>query len=125
MPARLHFRPSQVCDHVVVSAVCTRATCLERRRLDMPAMASAGFDLPLIEIEARLRCKGRGRDGRAPECGAPVEIDVWTPPPQTMDAHLPILRPSPRRTKSPHPEGQGLRHAARGASNDRQWRLVD
>lgn len=95
MPERLHFRPSQVCDHVVVSAVCTRASCLERRRLDMSAMAAAGFDLPLTEIEARLRCKGRGRDGREPECGAPIEIDVWTPPPQRMGEDLPVLKRAP------------------------------
>lgn len=42
-------------------------------------MAEAGYDLPLAVLEPRLKCRSRGRDGRKPECGAPVYIDVWTP----------------------------------------------
>lgn len=79
MSDRLHFRPSDVAETTVITVVCTLSACLGRRRLDMRAMAEAGYDLPLAVLEPRLKCRDRGRDGRKPECGAPVEIDVWTP----------------------------------------------
>jgi len=95
MSGRLWFKPSQVADTTLVQAVCTSPSCLARRTLNMQAMAAESFDYPLIQIEKKLRCKGRGLCGTKLECGAAVEIFVWAPPcdgPDGIQERRPVLK---------------------------------
>ena len=75
-PARspLWFRPSQIAPETRVFAMCRR--CLTSRDLvvaDLP-------DIPFSEIEPRLRCTDRGRDGKGPVCGSRATVEFYCPP---------------------------------------------
>ena len=70
----LWFRPSQIASTTRVFAQCKR--CLSSRDLIVPELP----DVALIEIEKRLRCTDRGRDGRGPPCGSGGTIELYSPP---------------------------------------------
>lgn len=93
MRPRLWFRPSQVAAHTRVTAYCQ--ACMTARPLDMGKLIEAGLDVPLIEIERRLRCRDTGpATGAGRVCGGRMEIGVWVPSirgENGMHEDLPVL----------------------------------
>lgn len=72
-PPRLWFRPSQVAETTTVYARCRK--CLHVRELDLSVLP----DVLLIQIEPRLRCTWRGKDGKRPPCGSRADIEISVP----------------------------------------------
>lgn len=93
MRPRLWFKPSQVAAHTRVTGYC--AVCSTARRLDMQELVAAGWDVPLIEIERRMRCRDKGpATGSGRVCGGRMEIGVWVPSVRGangMHEDLPVL----------------------------------
>lgn len=90
---RLWFKPSQVAAHTRISGHCL--TCRTVRPLNMGKLIEAGLDVPLIDIERRLRCRDTGpATGSGRVCGGRMEIGVWVPSvrgPSGMHEDLPVL----------------------------------
>lgn len=94
MLPRLWFKPSQVAPTTRVTAYCVR--CGTARSLCMGRLIASSFDVPLIEIERRLRCRDLGSALAPKTCGQPMEVGVWVPSmrgPSGLDEDLPILNP--------------------------------
>lgn len=70
----LWFKPSQVSPATRVFARCRR--CLTSRTLVVSELP----DVPFSEIEPRLRCTDRGRDGKGPVCGSRATVEFFCPP---------------------------------------------
>lgn len=69
----LWFRPSQVSPTTRVFARCKR--CLTARDLVLAELP----DIPLAEVEKRLRCTDRGRDGKGSVCGSGATLELFCP----------------------------------------------
>jgi len=70
----LWFKPSQIAPTTRVFARCRR--CLTSRTLAVSELPN----MPLSEIEKRLRCTDRGRDGRGDVCGSRATVELYCPP---------------------------------------------
>ena len=83
MGVRLAFRFADLDDGVKVLTNCR--ACGAFKTLDPDVLPATARDLELRELETKLRCQSRGRDGRKPPCGGRVEFSIegvkagWAP----------------------------------------------
>jgi hypothetical protein len=96
MPPRLWFRPCQVAETTRISAKCVR--CLHAVDLDLAALP----DVPLIQLEPKLRCTWRGHAGDKPPCGSRAKIEVYAPEVRVGDfvEPVPVLKPGVKWSRS-------------------------
>jgi hypothetical protein len=73
-PQRFAFRFADLDDGATVLTNCR--SCGAFKTLDPDVLPTAARDLELRELETRVRCQSRGRDGRKPPCGGRVEFSI-------------------------------------------------
>lgn len=79
MAERLGFKPSEMGEGWYVEATCS--TCREVRYLGRQMMIHRAGNVPLRQIEPRLRCVARARtDKRGPACGGRMTMHPRPPP---------------------------------------------
>ena len=75
------WRPSELPDGSSIMADCDRPDCLGRRYLPRAYLIEKVGDIPLFQIEPRLRCVERPRlNRRGAACGARMTL-AFTPVP--------------------------------------------
>jgi hypothetical protein len=74
MGVRLAFRLTDLDDGVKVLTNCR--SCGAFKTLDPDVLPAAARGLELRELETKLRCQWRGKDGRKPPCGGRVELSM-------------------------------------------------
>jgi hypothetical protein len=77
MPEPFWWKPSEIPDGACVMASCVRPDCDGHRYLPRAYLIEKAGDIPLNQIQRRLRCVERPRlDRRAKPCGSGMSL-AW------------------------------------------------